>query len=109
MFNHMSKRAWMLSVPDHGLQVSDCTAEGLTFFLLFSQMASEIVGEKLPTESLYDAVEIIFSLQQVVANPVPTVKRISGLSILDNNAVNQVSILLTTLLTALPAFTISHY
>ncbi|CAO2822776.1 unnamed protein product [Amaranthus hypochondriacus] len=38
--------------------------------------------------------------KKVVGNRGPTVKRISGLDILDNNAVNMVSILLTTLLTS---------
>ncbi|KAI3974429.1 hypothetical protein MKX01_017922 [Papaver californicum] len=63
MFNHISKGAWTLCDQDHGLQVSDCTAEGLVCCLLFSQMAAEIVGEEMPIECLYDSVEFLFSLQ----------------------------------------------
>ncbi|WJX90198.1 hypothetical protein P8452_72122 [Trifolium repens] len=39
--------------------------------------------------------------QKVVGKPGPTIKKISGLAILDNNAVNFVSILLTTILTSI--------
>ncbi|KAL9263607.1 Lupeol synthase-like protein, partial [Drosera capensis] len=63
MFRHISKGAWTFSIQDHGWQVSDCTAEGLKISLLFSQMPSDIVGEKLETERLYDAVNVILSLQ----------------------------------------------
>ncbi|XP_050915009.1 protein PGR [Lathyrus oleraceus] len=39
--------------------------------------------------------------QKVVGKPGPTIKKISGFSILDNNAVNFVLILLTTVLTSI--------
>ncbi|KAK2977844.1 hypothetical protein RJ640_012090 [Escallonia rubra] len=63
MYRHTSKGAWTFSMQDHGWQVSDCTAEGLKAALLFSQMQPELVGEKIGTESLWDAVNVILSLQ----------------------------------------------
>ncbi|KAA8535879.1 hypothetical protein F0562_030882 [Nyssa sinensis] len=63
MYRHISKGAWTFSMQDHGWQVSDCTAEGLKCALLFSQMAPELVGEKMETEHLYDSVNVILSLQ----------------------------------------------
>nr|QBZ67649.1 lupeol synthase [Euphorbia tirucalli] len=63
MFRHISKGAWTFSDKDHGWQVSDCTAESLKCCLLFSLMPSEIVGEKLEAGKLYDAVNILLSLQ----------------------------------------------
>nr|QBZ67935.1 euphol/tirucallol synthase [Euphorbia tirucalli] len=63
MFRHISKGAWTFSDKDHGWQVSDCTAESLKCCLLFSLMPSEIVGEKLEAGKLYDAVNLLLSLQ----------------------------------------------
>ncbi|KAI3443472.1 hypothetical protein Pfo_000137 [Paulownia fortunei] len=63
MYRHTSKGAWTFSMQDHGWQVSDCTAEGLKAALLFSQMPPELVGEEIETERLYDAVNVILSLQ----------------------------------------------
>ncbi|XP_051150453.1 lupeol synthase-like [Andrographis paniculata] len=63
MYRHISKGAWTFSMQDHGWQVSDCTAEGLKAVLLFSQMSPELVGVKMETERLYDAVNVILSLQ----------------------------------------------
>ncbi|CAL9025347.1 unnamed protein product [Prunus brigantina] len=63
MYRHISKGAWTFSIPDHGWQVSDCTAEGLKAALLLSQMSPDLVGEKMDTECFYNAVNFILSLQ----------------------------------------------
>ncbi|KAB1206116.1 Beta-amyrin synthase [Morella rubra] len=63
MFRHISKGAWTFSDQDHGWQVSDCTAEGLKCCLLLSMLPSEVVGEKIEPERLYDSVNVILSLQ----------------------------------------------
>ncbi|XP_057468453.1 germanicol synthase-like isoform X1 [Actinidia eriantha] len=63
MFRHISKGSWTFSDQDHGWQLSDCTAEGLKCCLLLSQLPPEFVGEKHELERLYDAVNVILSLQ----------------------------------------------
>nr|ACO24697.1 beta-amyrin synthase [Gentiana straminea] len=63
MYRHMSKGSWTFSDQDHGWQVSDCTAEGLKCCLLLSTMPQEIVGERIELERIYDAVNILLSLQ----------------------------------------------
>ncbi|CAN6571059.1 unnamed protein product [Malus baccata var. baccata] len=63
MYRHISKGSWTFSDQDHGWQLSDCTAEGLKCCLLLSMMPPEIVGEKMEPERLYDAVNVLISLQ----------------------------------------------
>ncbi|XP_016445350.1 beta-amyrin synthase [Nicotiana tabacum] len=63
MYRHISKGSWTFSDQDHGWGVSDCTAEALTCCLLFSTMPSELVGEAMEPALLYDAVNVILSLQ----------------------------------------------
>ncbi|KAL3736990.1 hypothetical protein ACJRO7_025854 [Eucalyptus globulus] len=63
MHRHITKGSWTFLDQDHAWQVSDCTAEGLKCCLLFSMMPPEIVGEKMEPEKLYDAVNILLSLQ----------------------------------------------
>lgn len=86
-YRHISKGAWPFSTADHGWPISDCTAEGLkvmielelkfylnVFFkvltfptfqaaLLLSKLPSDIVGEPSEVKRLYDAVNVILSLQ----------------------------------------------
>ncbi|KAK4396655.1 Cycloartenol Synthase [Sesamum angolense] len=62
-YRHISKGAWPFSTADHGWPISDCTAEGLKAVLLLSKLPAEIVGEPLDAKRLYDAVNVIFSLQ----------------------------------------------
>nr|ANG59904.1 oxidosqualene cyclases 2 [Alisma plantago-aquatica subsp. orientale] len=61
-YRHISKGAWPFSTADHGWPISDCTAEGLKASLLLSCISSEIVGEPLEANRLYDAVNVILSL-----------------------------------------------
>nr|UTU07505.1 oxidosqualene cyclase 1 [Ailanthus altissimus] len=63
MFRHFSKGAWTFSDQDHGLQVSDCTADSLKCCLLLSMLPPDTVGEKLEAEKLYQAVKYILSVQ----------------------------------------------
>ncbi|GAB2225948.1 hypothetical protein Droror1_Dr00021729 [Drosera rotundifolia] len=63
MFRHLAKGSWTLSDQDHGWAVSDCTAEGLKCCLLLSLLPSQIVGEQMEPSQLYDAVNVILSLQ----------------------------------------------
>ncbi|XP_047325827.1 beta-amyrin synthase-like [Impatiens glandulifera] len=63
MYRHISKGGWPLSEQDNGWQGSDCTAESLKAVLLLSKMPVETVGAKFEAERLYDAVNILLSLQ----------------------------------------------
>ncbi|XP_071918864.1 lupeol synthase-like [Coffea arabica] len=63
MHRHISKGCWTFSTQDHGWQASDCTAEGLKAALLLAQMPLELVGDKIEAGHLYDAVNVILSLQ----------------------------------------------
>ncbi|KAF9619276.1 hypothetical protein IFM89_006463 [Coptis chinensis] len=67
MYRHTSEGAWSFSDRDTAWQVSDCTAEGIKVMLLLSQLPVDIVGEKMEPKRLYDAVNILLSLQ--VLNP----------------------------------------
>ncbi|XP_047329689.1 cycloartenol Synthase-like [Impatiens glandulifera] len=62
-YRHISKGAWPFSTADHGWPISDCTAEGLKAVLLLSKLPQDIVGESLEAKRLYDAVNVILSLQ----------------------------------------------
>ncbi|XP_061339764.1 beta-amyrin synthase-like [Gastrolobium bilobum] len=63
MFRHISKGSWTFSDQDNGWQVSDCTAECFKCCLLLSMLPSEIVGEKMDDEKLFDSVNLLLSLQ----------------------------------------------
>ncbi|XWS15968.1 hypothetical protein CRYUN_Cryun34aG0047100 [Craigia yunnanensis] len=63
MHRHLSKGAWTFSTQDDGWQASDCIAEALKAILLLSQLPAEIVGETIEAERIYDAVNILLSLQ----------------------------------------------
>ncbi|KAK9931603.1 hypothetical protein M0R45_018875 [Rubus argutus] len=62
-YRHISKGGWPFSTLDNGWTASDSTAEGLKAALLLSRMPSEIVGDAIAADQLYDAVNVVLSLQ----------------------------------------------
>ncbi|KAL1318852.1 hypothetical protein HN51_071133 [Arachis hypogaea] len=62
-YRHISKGAWPFSTRDHGWPISDCTSEGLKAALLLSKISPKIAGEPIKAERLYDAVNVVLSLQ----------------------------------------------
>ncbi|KAG6390924.1 hypothetical protein SASPL_148669 [Salvia splendens] len=62
-YRHRSKGGWPFSTTDNGWPVSNCTAEGLKTALLLAQVGSDISGEALEAEKLYEAVDLVLSLQ----------------------------------------------
>ncbi|KAL0742764.1 hypothetical protein Bca4012_084277 [Brassica carinata] len=93
-YRHISKGAWPFSTADHGWPISDCTAEGLKATLLLSKFPKEIVGEPVDTNRLYDAVNVLISLQDWISEPVPHInpdrkKRLSIFSPAEQKIVNQ--------------------
>ncbi|KAL8462769.1 hypothetical protein ACS0TY_033696 [Phlomoides rotata] len=64
-YRHTSKGGWPFSTADNGWPVSDCTAQGLNVALMLSQLPLEIAGNALEPDKLYDAVDLILSLQNI--------------------------------------------
>ncbi|RVX03778.1 Cycloartenol synthase [Vitis vinifera] len=62
-YRHISKGGWPFSTADNGWTTSDCTAEALKAVLLLSKLLLETVGEPLDMGQLFDAVNVILSLQ----------------------------------------------
>ncbi|GLU10489.1 hypothetical protein SLE2022_272880 [Rubroshorea leprosula] len=62
-YRHISKGGWPFSTRDNGWSVSDCTAEALKTAVLLSQMPSNIVGEAISADRLYDGVNYMLSMQ----------------------------------------------
>ncbi|KAJ6859056.1 beta-amyrin synthase-like isoform X3 [Populus alba x Populus x berolinensis] len=63
MYRHISKGSWTFSDQDHGWQVSDCTAEALKCVLFAQTLPTADIGEKLDPRMIFEAVNIILSLQ----------------------------------------------
>eukprot|EP01096_Ripella_sp_DP13-Kostka_P007824 TRINITY_DN2887_c0_g1_i1.p1 TRINITY_DN2887_c0_g1~~TRINITY_DN2887_c0_g1_i1.p1 ORF type:complete len:720 (+),score=260.70 TRINITY_DN2887_c0_g1_i1:33-2162(+) len=62
-YRHVSVGAWPFSTRDHGWPISDCTAEGLKATLLLHENKEFIDRPLISDERLYDAVNVMLSLQ----------------------------------------------
>ncbi|KAJ8445201.1 hypothetical protein Cgig2_024407 [Carnegiea gigantea] len=63
MHRHISKGAWTLQVPDHGWQVSDCTAEGLKKFNP-TEMFEDVLIEREYVECTSSAIQALLLLKK---------------------------------------------
>ncbi|WVZ15640.1 hypothetical protein V8G54_013206 [Vigna mungo] len=66
-YRHISKGGWPFSTADNGWPSTDSTAEGLKTATLLSDLPFEIVGKAVEIEHLYEAVNLILSLQGLIA------------------------------------------
>ncbi|XP_019069346.2 cycloartenol synthase [Solanum lycopersicum] len=62
-YRQHSRGGWPFSTVDNGWIVSDCTAEALKASILLSLMPLDIVGEVTAPHRLFEAVDLILSLQ----------------------------------------------
>ncbi|XP_031109626.1 cycloartenol synthase-like isoform X1 [Ipomoea triloba] len=62
-YRDSTKGGWTFSTLDQGWPVSDCTAEALEAALRLSRMPDNVVGKAIEPSRLYDAVDLILSLQ----------------------------------------------
>ncbi|KAL0333629.1 UNVERIFIED_CONTAM: Cycloartenol Synthase [Sesamum angustifolium] len=62
-YRHSSKGGWPFSTADIGWPALDCTAECLKTALMLSLLPPEVAGEALEPDKLYNAVDLILSLQ----------------------------------------------
>ncbi|KAK2974076.1 hypothetical protein RJ640_015746 [Escallonia rubra] len=67
MCRYFTKGAWTFSDQDQSWVVSDCTAESLKCLLMLSQMPTEIAGEKVDVQRLYDGVNVLLYLQSPIS------------------------------------------
>eukprot|EP00741_Cyanophora_paradoxa_P007343 tig00001107_g7103.t1 len=64
-YRHISNGAWPFSTIDHGWPISDCTAEGLKATLMLHKLPYIKKSRRISDERLFDAVNVILSLQSV--------------------------------------------
>ncbi|XP_065874585.1 cycloartenol synthase-like isoform X1 [Euphorbia lathyris] len=62
-YRHISKGGWTYSTADQSWVLPDCTSEGFKAALLLSKIPSNIVGDPIDANRLYDAVNFLLSLQ----------------------------------------------
>nr|GLL20293.1 beta-amyrin synthase-like [Ipomoea trifida] len=62
-YRQSSKGGWPFSTPESGWSLCDCTSEALKAALMLSRMPDDVVGEAMEPSRLYDAVDLILSLQ----------------------------------------------